>query len=212
MADIFTIIERIRTTWQSGHRIVPIVGAGLSVDSGVPIVSSLMRYLAKFDRYLEHSVYLPFRGAEDTVRPLESYESTFRRDPSEFVQSFGWPDRFDLNQHLLASLERRSRAGPKGDGRDDEFGLDSQINAAYSAILKKVAKEKFDRYDRLIDSIVDRLPAEKSKPSSLRETIRRSFATTETGNHPRSSAGSIVSAMNTLSAIGSIRPPSTVGP
>jgi hypothetical protein len=44
LMPIHNIVEQIREAWSKGKRIVPIVGAGLSADSGIPVIASLMRF------------------------------------------------------------------------------------------------------------------------------------------------------------------------
>jgi hypothetical protein len=119
--QIHEIIKELRSAWRARRAIVPIVGAGLSADSGVPIIRSVVRYFGKFSQFLKKRAYLPTRqqvfGESD---PLRDLGERFVREPRLFVEHFGWPDRFQLNQDLLQLLE--------DDKRDPsfEFGLGTQ--------------------------------------------------------------------------------------
>lgn len=104
--QIEQVILAIRTAWRTGRRIVPLVGAGLSADSGIPVIRSLYRYFAKFQQLLKHRAYLPaIDGSKYIHDPMYHYIENFKERPDKFVQAFGWPDRYDLNQDLLVALE-----------------------------------------------------------------------------------------------------------
>lgn len=126
--DLPAVIAAVRTAWQQGRRIVPIVGAGISADSGIPVIPSLLRYFGKLRQYLSHRVYLPpptliapsplgsrqqlaedALSRRDTGIPEDVFAPIAKRygeRPWEYIAANGWPDRFDLNQELLGRLER----------------------------------------------------------------------------------------------------------
>src|SRR4051812_5563939 len=86
------------------HRqIVPIVGAGLSADSGFPVITAIVRYFGKLYSYIEQRGPLR-RGDVPKIKHLEDLFEVYKEKPWRFVEDFGWPDRFQLNQDLYASL------------------------------------------------------------------------------------------------------------
>jgi hypothetical protein len=100
---IWDAYKQIQLAWSEGRTIVPLVGAGISADSGIPVVRSIVRYFGKFHQMIEHGAYFdkdnwPEGGGSDAV---EARLAHYRSFPWDFVHDFGWPDRFKLNQDLL---------------------------------------------------------------------------------------------------------------
>ena len=63
---IVEIAKTIRKAWYSDRTIVPVVGAGLSADSGFPVLRSVIRYLGKLYASIENGAPLEmvsFAGA-----------------------------------------------------------------------------------------------------------------------------------------------------
>lgn len=104
---------------------MPIVGAGISTDSGFPILTSIVRYFGKLHQYIHRNAYLlPEKEISDqrlvkafTKKPeinqlacqaadlLAAIDRDYKKAPWTYIQDFGWPDRFQLNQELFARLE-----------------------------------------------------------------------------------------------------------
>ena len=103
-SNISDAIPQIRSAWQNNRMIVPLIGAGISADSGIPIVRSIVRYFGKFQQMIEHKAYL-VRGTGDAKALVDAKIGHFTQRPWDFVKRFGWPDRFQLNQDLLALTE-----------------------------------------------------------------------------------------------------------
>jgi hypothetical protein len=104
--DLDAFIESLDQASKEGRPIIPIIGAGLSADSGLPVITSVVRYFGKLDAYLKEGGYLPpkAKGAE---RP-EKHEKIIKhyyQNPWLYIEHFGWPDRFVLNQELWQILE-----------------------------------------------------------------------------------------------------------
>lgn len=104
------VFQSVRIAWYANRAIVPVVGAGLSADAGIPIIRSVVRYFGKFHQFLDHRAYLPpiavnghtpFRGG-DPLEPLKHY---YLLQPWQYVAHFGWPDRFQLTQDLQHFLD-----------------------------------------------------------------------------------------------------------
>lgn len=171
--DIDCVIKAIRDAWYGGRRIVPILGAGLSADSGIPVISSLNRYFGKLKSYLKARVYLPpppRRGASPADREradlFADRARSYDEEPWRYVTEVGWPDRFDLNQELLASLEQ-THPGDKrplvsdaeGEGRRDILAaIDAKLSGEFSDWRRMI--QYFTRYQGdLADVLFHRLCA-----------------------------------------------------
>ena len=100
------LLEKVRASWTCGRPIVPIIGAGFSVDSGMPALASIVRYLAKLRAMLCWGLY----GPQTSHELFGPYVERFFKDPSVFIDAFGWPDRFQLN----ADVSRRLRNNKSG--------------------------------------------------------------------------------------------------
>src|SRR4051794_10416660 len=101
--------EALKNAWYAGRPIVPIVGAGLSADSGYPVIASIVRYFGKLHQYIKFRGFLPENPIEGGD-PLNGLFDVYRRKPWKYIEHFGWPDRFQLNQDLLAQLQEQKRA------------------------------------------------------------------------------------------------------
>jgi hypothetical protein len=99
------VIQAIRHAWSNGRQIVPLVGAGLSAEAGVPTTEGVIRYLAQLNGYVREQAYLPLPRAadQDPAKPmslpglrtlLEPY-----REPFLYVQDHGWPNYYHLYQN-----------------------------------------------------------------------------------------------------------------
>jgi SIR2-like domain len=74
--------------------IVPLLGAGISVESGYPTTGSIVRYLAKVRYFLNERLYLPDQVIGTDRETELCYES------NEHIGWFGWPDPFQLSDDL----------------------------------------------------------------------------------------------------------------
>ncbi len=151
---IQSVIQGIREAWQSGRRIVPVVGAGLSADSGIPVIRSILRYFCKFQQYIQHRAYLPLPKGK-AIDPLERFAVRFRTEPWRYVAQLGWPDRFDLNQDLLAVLETEAEGEAPVETRPL---VAAAVRTAYEAILKDMNPEAVKALDDLRKAVLDKLP------------------------------------------------------
>jgi hypothetical protein len=91
---------------RKGRSVVPLVGAGISVEAGVPPLFEVTRYLAKTKAYLRHRVFTsqPQRNPSPPVAaylqgkvPLPPIR---RMQPRDYLREFGWPDPHELNSSL----------------------------------------------------------------------------------------------------------------
>jgi NAD-dependent SIR2 family protein deacetylase len=94
----------IRDAWYSNRPIVPLIGAGFSADSGMPTLASIVRYIAKLKCYLRHSLYGPA-----SCKELYGFNpNLYYNNPDQYLEAFGWPDRFQLNADVSDGLSQRS--------------------------------------------------------------------------------------------------------
>lgn|GEM_PF-4061362 len=101
---------------QSGRPIVPLVGAGISIEAGVPPLSELARYLAKTKAYLRYRVYKNLSPAAETADAprLDPYSRSLPSlgfQPRDFLREFGWPDPNELTSVLWHWLWHRAPVG-----------------------------------------------------------------------------------------------------
>jgi hypothetical protein len=147
------VIERLIQDVRRGRTVVPLLGAGVSVDAGVPSLSELTAYLAKTKAYIRHEIFRAqppaadaspiFDGAEDGKKdgPEKAFSlAPFRRQPRDFLREFGWPDLHELNSDLWNWL---ARVAAPGVGVADRLGL-------------LVAEEILDTLARTDDRLVDK--------------------------------------------------------
>lgn len=129
------IANDIRQAWKAGREIVPVVGAGISADSGIPVVTSVVRYFGKLQQYIWHRAYLPpsWENEEDILQKAQVY----RDAPWKFIQHFGWLDRFQLNQDLL-------------DGRPPSGEvIEESVREGLKAVLDRLNPHGMKGYKRL---------------------------------------------------------------
>lgn len=81
---------------RSGGEVIPLLGAGVSADSGIPALSELTRYLAKVLHVFEEG---SFAGTK--------VQASLRRNYLALLDELGWPDPNDLNLYLRHSIRQR---------------------------------------------------------------------------------------------------------
>ena len=53
------LIAAVRDAWSTGRAIIPVMGAGTSVDAGIPPIAELIRYLGAVYATITQGLYLP---------------------------------------------------------------------------------------------------------------------------------------------------------
>ena len=86
MLDPVDALALLKRAWDSGRPIVPLFGAGLSMEAGIPGTSALAEYLAKV-KYLKN----PHDGDSE---PHGSHLARFGLDE--------WPGFFEVNRLILS--------------------------------------------------------------------------------------------------------------
>ena len=109
-AAIRKLVQDVR----NGRPVVPLVGAGISIEAGVPPLSEVTRYLAKTKAYLRHRIFQnrpPSRAREagtgsewyshvDPLTGITRNPRPFGMQPRDFLRDFGWPEPHELNSSL----------------------------------------------------------------------------------------------------------------
>jgi hypothetical protein len=98
---------------ENGRPIVPLLGAGISVEAGIPVTAHLNEYLTK----LICLINLKFERKEIPF-PVQA-EGRY----ITYLNYYGWPERHDVNQELLTYL-----------------GIDSDTRARLAEMLAPVKK------------------------------------------------------------------------
>jgi NAD-dependent SIR2 family protein deacetylase len=140
---------------KSHRQIVPIVGAGLSADSGFPVITAIVRYFGKLYQYIEQRGPLRRTGVPE-ISYLENLFKEYKEKPWRFVEDFGWPDRFQLTEDLHASL-----------GTDPEqvplLRIETAVRNGLDTIVPFVNQPGSWAYDKLRTDIGAKLDEMESK-------------------------------------------------
>jgi hypothetical protein len=157
-ATVEDFATALRTARSTGRQIVPIVGAGLSADSGFPVIMAIVRYFGKLARYIDCKVPLP-PTSNDPDDPLycpkiawlEQLFDDYTKEPWEFIEAFGWPDRFQLNQDLFTKLEKDLR-NTNPQARSDRI-VEDAVRAGIERVLPNVNPQGHKSYKDLREFI-----------------------------------------------------------
>ncbi len=111
--------KAIEDACADGVPIVPLIGAGLSVESGVPTTPLLTDYFAKVRALIEAK-----RGGRRRRRPASRHapddllddDTAARSVYRNYLLSAGWPDLHRLNDELLAIYARACEQADDDDG------------------------------------------------------------------------------------------------
>lgn len=151
------VIKVIQKAWEQGHTLVPLLGAGISVDSGMPLVDSIMEYLVMIRKYIKEQAYRPQYEAKPYARVDEQYEQR----PIRYIRDYGWPDPFQLRHELMLLYSKIDPTRPGGSvstpatttfGERIRQGLDELVSE-----LKQPQKAKYkdlvEKYEDLVKKV-----------------------------------------------------------
>jgi hypothetical protein len=96
--EVREIIEEIGNAWRQGRPIIPLVGVGLSAESGLLTTEQLVRYLAQLRSSIDHAAYLPDQPHQQHL--LKERLKSYLTQPLQFVKDYGWPDPCQLLHDL----------------------------------------------------------------------------------------------------------------
>lgn len=165
--DLATALEAAR---KRGQQIVPIVGAGLSAECGFPVIAAVVRYFGKLSHYIS------LRGPLYQDSTADIFSHHFRRyeaQPWGFLEDFGWPDWFQLNEDLFTKLKVKN-----GDER-----VRSHIESAEQEGLEKLLRnlnpngvDSYSTFRATIEQTLTELEKQHlSKPTELQAAVDDSY-------------------------------------
>jgi hypothetical protein len=115
-----------------GREVVPLIGAGFSIESGIPALTSLTQYLAKVEHYISCGLYNPKKFGQ-----TQEDRERIRKDPSLYLRHFGWPDPNQLDADLWA-------ASVSGSGETDRGALNRLIQEELVEDISRFDEELAD--------------------------------------------------------------------
>jgi hypothetical protein len=99
------VVQKIIEASRQGREIVCLIGAGLSVESGIPPLGKLTQYLAKVQGYISRAAFRP-PGTAGSEPQLPPFGEKYRSDPSGYIREIGWPDPNQLNADLWSWIDQ----------------------------------------------------------------------------------------------------------
>ena len=150
-------VDTIVDAWQKGRGIVPLLGAGISVDAGIPTISQIVLYLAKVQYYIKEKVYkqLPF---SDVVLPAEgnallkqiqsrlnNWGASYASNLTGYIADNGWPELHDLNAQLWHHFQNQVN-GTGGPYRQ------KMADAVYKQLMLELSKREQGLHEQLLQS------------------------------------------------------------
>lgn len=160
---------------RSNRRIVPIIGAGLSADSGFPVLDAINRYFGKLHQYIALRGYLAPGLGQWNSDPLSAEAAQYADRPWEFIRRFHWPDRFQLNQDLHAHL---SYPDPDSTAHRPQ-SISDAVRMGQLAILRKINPERLKWYENVrseVDRIVHDRPPNSGPIAGVEQEVETAFA------------------------------------
>ncbi len=149
-ATVEDFAEALRAARATNRQIVPIVGAGLSADCGFPVITAIVRYFGKLYRYIEEQA--PLQKADlPAIAHLQKVFDGYKEKPWEFIEHFGWPDRFQLNQDLYAILLKQNQDRPS------ENVVEDAVREGLDRVLRDVNPQGYREYKALCDDIKEKV-------------------------------------------------------
>jgi hypothetical protein len=155
----------IKEAWQKGRAVVPLIGAGLSTEAGIPTTSGLLPYLAKVKHLLDNPLGQADRPGE--ARANQSVTTTMSNQLHEYRERLikdGWPGAHQVNADLRELWPR----------------IEQQINKEDKKSEKDKKPTSFSEWLSSIRSIVLLGEFQKAQPD-LKEKAKE-FSTLLTGN------------------------------
>ncbi|QDU09624.1 SIR2 family protein [Gimesia aquarii] len=118
-------INVIIEAWRKGRRIVPLLGSGISVESGIPTLSQTPQYLAATSHCIAEGLF-DFSFSRSRKKENEKTDRSEIRI-NQYLQNFGWPDYDSVIWHI---------------GSDINSSEQSQSAFELSSKLDTILKEK----------------------------------------------------------------------
>lgn len=148
-ATVDDLARALQTARKTNRQIVPIVGAGLSADCGFPVITAVVRYFGKLYRYIKERAPLRCADVPRIERLLDNIFAEYQKQPWRFVEDFGWPDRFQLNQDLYVLL--------KGESKSPDSLVGEAVRGALGELLPEVNPQGSWAYGELREDLNENL-------------------------------------------------------
>lgn len=145
------ILEAISQGIKAGRPIVPMIGAGASIEAGAPPLAELTRYLAKTKTYIRHEVFRnqvekSTQTNTDDGRQAEPLLFPFSVQPQEFLRDFGWPDPNELNSDLWHWLKSIPRTGSESADKWMDIQIEKEIFRTLADLDLKFILRIYENY------------------------------------------------------------------
>ena len=149
---------------RSGRPIIPVVGAGISADSGFPVLVSIVRYFGKIRLLLKRQLWLR-RADRSDEDPLRDLQEKYLAEPWKYVRDFGWPDRFQLNADILASSNNFASRS---------MGL--AVNRGLENLLDSSSQNwRMQTFHKMRDDLVEKLRQLEVETSAFAPSLKKSL-------------------------------------
>lgn len=165
--SVENLAKALKEARENGQQVVPIVGAGLSADCGFPVITAVVRYFGKLSHYIQlHGPVYDYHNHKDLKHDVfYRHFSQYEVRPWEFLEDFGWPDWFQLNEDLFTKLDVTGRKEPVSRliERAEREGLDR--------ILPKLNPHGAEEYVKLRDRVAEILTKLQEQTSTERPEL-----------------------------------------
>jgi hypothetical protein len=136
--------ECLRHAHSQGRPIIPIVGAGISAESGFPVIATIIRYFGKLQRTIDEGAWLgPFREL-DKITSIKSLVGHYKAHPWDYVSDFGWPDRFQLTEDMHVCRPN--------DMQDAQF-MDTKVAKGLETLIRRTDRKRCEEFDDLREKL-----------------------------------------------------------
>lgn len=162
-------IKELLNHSNSGGAIVPLLGAGISIESGIPSLGDLAQHLARVQGYIRKGLYRTRRRNNNNF---------YERKPDQYIHDFGWPDYHQLNSdlwHIFESEEKRSARSADVNGHHGR---------GYRQSLSGMVEEELLINIQRLDSRVYELLRESKQPINLQGNYWKSLLAHLTRSNP----------------------------
>jgi hypothetical protein len=149
-SSVKELAQALKEARAKNRQIVPIVGAGLSADCGFPVITAIVRYFGKLHEYIKHRGPI-VKSDEVPIDFLNKLFDNYEKEPWQFIEHFGWPDRFQLNQDLFTQLNDSSYA-------KESPLIEAAVRKGLNDLLPNLNPQGFRAFDELRKDVVNKLP------------------------------------------------------
>ena len=160
------LAKALKEARERGQQVVPIVGAGLSADCGFPVITAVVRYFGMLYSYIERrgpSYHQPENHIADI---FDERFTLYKAEPWKFLEDFGWPDLFQLNEDLLTKLEKENET------QEVKQSIDDAVGDGLDSLVRQFNQTGEYHYTKLHDDVIKFLTDLKACPA-LHDTMEK---------------------------------------